>query len=27
MVLTLYNYLLAAFKGPGFVPFGWEPVS
>lgn len=24
-VLTLYNYLLAAFKGPGFVPFGWEP--
>lgn len=27
IVLTLYNYLLAAFKGPGFVPFGWEPVS
>lgn len=26
-VLTLYNYLLAAFKGPGFVPLGWEPVS
>lgn len=26
-VLTLYNYLLAAFKGPGFVPYGWEPVS
>ncbi|XP_076074885.1 palmitoyltransferase ZDHHC6-like [Mytilus galloprovincialis] len=24
-VLTLYNYLLAAFKGPGFVPLGWEP--
>lgn len=27
IVLTLYNYLLAAFKGPGFVPFGWEPAE
>lgn len=25
--LTLYNYFLAAFKGPGFVPFNWKPVS
>ena len=25
--LTLYNYFLAAFKGPGFVPLGWKPVS
>ena len=25
--LTLYNYFLSAFKGPGFVPFEWRPVS
>ncbi|KAL3875783.1 hypothetical protein ACJMK2_033700 [Sinanodonta woodiana] len=25
VVLTLYNYFLAAFKGPGFVPLGWKP--
>lgn len=25
--LVLYNYLLSAFKGPGFVPKGWKPVS
>ncbi|KAL5019083.1 hypothetical protein ScPMuIL_004805 [Solemya velum] len=23
--LTLYNYFLATFKGPGFVPLGWHP--
>lgn len=27
LFLILYNYFLAAFKGPGFVPLGWEPVS
>jgi len=26
-VLTLYNYFLAASKGPGFVPLYWKPVS
>lgn len=25
LFLILYNYFLAAFKGPGFVPLGWEP--
>lgn len=25
--LTLYNYFLAAFKGPGFVPFNWKPTG
>lgn len=25
--LTLYNYFLAAYKGPGFVPYNWSPVS
>lgn len=25
MFLVLYNYLLSAFKGPGFVPKGWRP--
>ena len=25
--LTLYNYFLSAFKGPGFVPLEWRPVS
>ena len=25
--LTLYNYFQAAFKGPGFVPYEWKPVS
>lgn len=25
--LTLYNYFLAAFRGPGFVPFNWRPVK
>lgn len=24
--LILYNYFLAAFKGPGFVPYEWKPV-
>lgn len=25
--LTLYHYFLAVFKGPGFVPSNWKPVS
>ncbi|KAK3090214.1 hypothetical protein FSP39_010126 [Pinctada imbricata] len=25
LFLILYNYFLAAFKGPGFVPIGWKP--
>jgi len=25
--LTLYNYLAATYKGPGFVPYNWRPVS
>ncbi|KAJ8319067.1 hypothetical protein KUTeg_004158 [Tegillarca granosa] len=25
VVTILYNYFLAAFKGPGFVPLGWMP--
>ena len=25
--LTLYNYFMAVFNGPGFVPYGWRPVS
>lgn len=24
--LTLYNYFMAVFNGPGFVPYGWRPV-
>ncbi|XP_052759806.1 palmitoyltransferase ZDHHC6-like [Mya arenaria] len=24
-VLTLYNYFLAAYKGPGFAPLNWRP--
>lgn len=27
VTLTLYNYFMAMFKGPGFVPHGWKPVS
>lgn len=23
--LTLYNYFMAVFNGPGFVPYGWRP--
>jgi len=26
-VLTLYNFFLAILVGPGYVPFGWKPVS
>ncbi|KAK7501478.1 hypothetical protein BaRGS_00007282 [Batillaria attramentaria] len=25
VLLTLYNYFMAMFKGPGFVPLGWKP--
>lgn len=26
-MLTLYNYFSAVAKGPGYVPYGWKPVS
>jgi len=26
-ILILYNFLLAIFVGPGYVPLGWKPVS
>jgi len=26
-ILILYNFLLAVFVGPGYVPLGWKPVS
>ena len=26
-VLTLYNLFTAAIIGPGYVPYGWKPVS
>ena len=26
-ILTLYNFFLAVFAGPGYVPLGWKPVS
>ncbi|KAK7113258.1 palmitoyltransferase ZDHHC6-like isoform X2 [Littorina saxatilis] len=25
VTLTLYNYFMAMFRGPGFVPIGWKP--
>ena len=25
--LILYNFFLAVFVGPGYVPVGWKPVS
>jgi len=25
--LILYNFFLAVFVGPGYVPLGWKPVS
>jgi len=26
-ILTNYNFFLAIFAGPGYVPIGWKPVS
>jgi len=26
-ILILYNFFLAVFVGPGYVPLGWKPVS
>ena len=27
VTLTLYNYFMAMIRGPGFIPYGWKPVS
>ena len=26
-IVILYNFILAIFVGPGYVPLGWKPVS